>query len=168
MTAPFRVIELELDGLGVILYSPFAVAQIHEGEDYLGEHFTAADEVNQHIEAGTLVGFGTGSPGTFKLHFLRGVPTEDELARHEFKLRLAIEIRDRTLCVRDLYDLMEWRVHCPEHQQLEVDDGFYRITVCSDVPESGVLGDDQAVFVYLDPSRELPRVRHEGVPILCT
>ena len=37
--APMQEIALDIRGLGLILYSPPAVAHIAEGADYLGDHF---------------------------------------------------------------------------------------------------------------------------------
>src|SRR5262245_35360841 len=40
-----RELELKIAGLGIILYSPPAVAHIAEGSDYLGEHFSRPEDV---------------------------------------------------------------------------------------------------------------------------
>lgn len=41
--------------------------------------------------------------------------------------RLRLEVRNRTLCVRDLYDLMRWSAECPATQVVQIPNGLYRI-----------------------------------------
>src|SRR5512135_2592415 len=115
-------VRLDIQGIGIILYSPFAVAHIGEGEDYLSRHYSDVNGVAPHIRDGTIVGFGTGSPGTFTLQFYAGYPESKALTSLEFKLRLGVQIKDRTLCVRDLYDLLQWTAACPAEQTISVDD----------------------------------------------
>ena len=42
------------------------------------------------------------------------------------------------------------------------------VTLCSDSPASGVLGDKQEIFVYLQKLPELPKLAKHGIPSLCT
>jgi hypothetical protein len=163
-------VRLEIQGIGIILYSPFAVAHIDEGADYLSRHYSDVNEVSPHIREGTIVGFGTGSPGTFTLQFYAGYPDPKPkaLASLGFKLRLGVQIRDRTLCIRDLYDLLEWAAACPAEQTVSVDDGFYHVTLCGALPRSGILGDDQTILVYLNKLDTMPALRVDGVPTFCS
>jgi len=39
------VIDLDIAGLGIIMYLRFAVTHIHEGQDYLSEHFSSPTDV---------------------------------------------------------------------------------------------------------------------------
>ncbi len=164
-TPPCRI-ELDLAGLGVILYSPFAVAHIAEGIDYLGRHFERPEEVARHVMECRLTAFCTGSPGRFRLTFVPGEPDEAEIQAAKFKLRLGLEVRDGTVCVRDLYDLMDWTAECPEGQTLSVPDGFHRLTVCSSPPPSGIIGDDQDVTIWMEPVADRPTLKWVGVPTL--
>ena len=82
------------------------------------------------------------------------------------KLRLGIKVRDGTVCLRDLYDLMEWSATCPARQRVRVRDGFYRLTVLSDPPASGVLGDRQRIAIYFERTARKPAIRWQGVPDL--
>jgi len=161
-------VKLEIQGLGIIFYSPFAAARVKEGEDYLSSHYSNAEDVGPHIRSGTIVGFGTGSPGTFVLRFFAGYPEPETVASLEFKLRLGIEIRDGTLCVRDLYDLLQWTGACPPEQTLSLDDGFYHVTLCGAVPASGILGDNQTILVYLNHLPAMPALKVDGIPTLCS
>jgi hypothetical protein len=65
-------IKLEVSGLGIIFYSPFAAASIREGEDYLGQCFADPHFVEQQALAGRIVGVSTGTSGIFYLHLRSG------------------------------------------------------------------------------------------------
>jgi hypothetical protein len=162
-----RRIDLDIQGLGVILYSPYAVTHIAEGADYFTQHFREPADVARHVKECRLTAFCTGSPGRFRLAFVVGTPDEAQVQAAAFKLRLGLEVRSGTVCVRDLYDLMEWTAECPEPQTLKVADGFYRLTVCSSPPPTGILGDDQAIMIWMEAAPEKPILRWEGVPSLC-
>jgi hypothetical protein len=162
-----REIALDIAGLGIILYSPPAVAHIAGRSDYLQKHFSQPEDVARHVMACELTAFCTGSPGSFRVRFLDGPPNESDVHSADFKLRLGLWARDGTICVRDLYDLMEWSNECPAEQRLSVADGWYRLTVFSSRPASGVLGDDQVINISLEAVAKKPRLRWEGVPQLC-
>jgi len=157
---------LQIEGLGIILYSPRAVAHIAPGEDYLTTHYWNPSDVQQQIQAGSIVGFATGSPGTFILEFLQGCPSDNLLESSDFKLRLGVKVDDQGLCVRDLYDLMDWDPSCSPEQTVRLDRGVYMITLCSSRPASGILGDHQTILVYLQPLPEMPLLSIKGVPAL--
>jgi hypothetical protein len=162
-----REIALDIAGIGVILYSPPAVAHISEGSDYLQEHFWQPADVARHVMSCELTAFCTGSPGSFRMRFIDGPPNEGDVQAADFKLRLGLWVRDGTICLRDLYDLMDWSNECPPEQRLAVADGWYRLTVFSSRPASGIVGDDQVINVNLEPVGNKPRLRWEGVPTLC-
>lgn len=161
-----KTITLPIRGLGVIVYSPFAVAHIHEGEKYLEQHYWDADDVIRHIEQGTLVGFGTGSPGVYVIQVMQGRPSPETLGEYEFKVELGLEVRDRRVCVRDLYDLLRWTPHCPPEQIFEIDNGWYRIVLCSNLPSSGIVGDNQDILMCLEPIAGNPQLHYEDIPLL--
>ena len=162
-----QAINLEIVGLGVILYSPFAVTHIGERTDYLQEHFTKPEDIARHVMECELTSFCTGSPGMFRLRFLDGAPTAEEVQAAEFKLRLGLEVRGGKVCVRDLYDLMDWFPECPTPQQVRVSDGWYLLTVYSSRPPGGILGDRQVVSIFMESVDSKPALRWEGVPHLC-
>jgi len=161
-------IELDVDGLGIIFYSPFAAAHIAEGEDYFSSHYSNEAQVQPHIQSGTIVGFGTGSPGRFSISIRSGYPSNDVLNASEYRLRLGLQVKDRTVCVRDLYELMEWSAHCPPNQTFELDDGYYHVTLCSNRPPSGIVGDGQEIAAYFNKLPTMPALAKRGVPTLCT
>jgi len=163
----YQSLRLQIDGIGVVLYSPWAVADIPPGSDYLSAHLWRADDVARHVNASRFAAFGTGSPGTFVLHFSTDGLSEASLQRADFKVRLGLEVRDDLICVRDLYAFSSWEPVCPQAQQLPWPSGFYRLTVHSSAPASGVLGDDQDIFIHVQSSLTRPDLAHRGVPQLC-
>jgi hypothetical protein len=162
-----EVIQLNIIGLGIIIYSDFAVSEIAEGEDYFSNRYQLPEQVAEHIHQGTIVGFCTSSPGSYILKFLNGYPSEAELNSREFKLRLGIEVKDNRVSVRDLYDLMDWKSMCQPNQVIKIENGFYHVTLCGNISASGILGDDQEIYVYLQPIDKMPELKYAGVPIYC-
>lgn len=162
-----RTVVLEISGPGILVYSPFAAAHIREGEDYLTTSYMDEEQVQPHIQRGGLVAFGTSTPGTFVIHARGGYPPEETLDAADYTLRLGLEVKDRTVCLRDLYDLLDWTAEVPPEQLIELDDGFYHITLHSNRPPSGVLGDNQEVWMYFQPLPEMPALYPRGVPTLC-
>ena len=138
-----------------------------KGEDYLTPNYTTERQVQSHIQTGSIVGFGTGSPGTFVLKFHSGYPEETYLQTCDFKLRLGLRCEGGVVCFRDLYNLLEWRADCPTRQVIALEDGFYHVTLCSDLPESGIVGDNQAINVYLKKLDKFPSLAKQGIPALC-
>ncbi|RBP41172.1 hypothetical protein DES53_1071 [Roseimicrobium gellanilyticum] len=159
-------ITLDISGLGIIMYSPAHAAHIAQDEDYFTANYWRESDVQRHIQKGTIVGFGTGSSGRFKLDFFEGYPTDARIEEAEFKYRLGLVVTGGKICIRDLYDLMRWSVACPESQILTLKDGIYHVTLCSDSPASGILGDDQRIEIYLQPMAEFPAIATTGIPSL--
>jgi hypothetical protein len=162
-----KEITLDIAGLGIIFHSPLFGNQIPEGTDYLASNYTTELQVQSHIQKGTIVGFGTGSPGTFVLRFHFGYPAASDLEQCDFKLRLGLHCVGGKVCFRDLYDLIKWEPDCPPDQVVELDDGFYHVTLCSNHPASGILGDHQRIDVYLQKLDSFPKLAKHGVPTLC-
>jgi len=162
-----KSIELEITGLGFIVYSPFCTAHIPEDENYFRTGgFDNPSVVEKQALNGGLVGVCTSTPGKFIFEFYYGYPNE-ELLSYEFRLRLCAQVKDNMLCIRDLYELLEWSSECPEEQIVELDDGIYHITLLSCMPISGILGDNQKILVFLQALNEIPQLRYNGVPTLC-
>jgi hypothetical protein len=158
-------LDLRIAGLGVILYSPFAVAHIRGGQDYLSEHYSdPADVARQVMDCG-LTGFCTGSPGDYRVLLYDG-PIDAAEREAERAIRLGVEVRDERLCIRDLYDLMSWTNECPSRQQLSVADGFYRVTAYTSAPRSGIGGDYQDIGLHFEAVPQRPLLRWDGVPDL--
>lgn len=159
--------RLDVSGLGLLFYSPFSAAAIRDGEDYLQREFFDPYVVEKQALEGRLVGVSTGSSGSFLLGIYSGYPEDSIVGSWDFKLRLGVEVRDEMLCIRDLYDLLDWRPNCPPEQTIHLDDGFYHVTLLSSMPKSGVLGDNQSIDVYLQRLPEFPSLAYNGIPALC-
>jgi hypothetical protein len=159
-------IDLEIAGLGIVLYSPFAVGHIQKGQDYLEPHFWEPDDVARHINGCQISAFGTGSPGHYRLELYDGALDEKAFASAKARARLGIEVRDRTLCVRDLYDFIRWDPECPGPQTVSLENGFYRITVYTSPSPADVLGNGQPVSLHFEPWPEKPPLAWAGVPDL--
>jgi len=160
-------ILLSTAGLGIIFYSPFAVAGIREGEDYFSASFANPAEVAAHAMRGDIATFCTGSGGDFRLIAYDGRLEDDAFRAAEFKIRLCLEAQGGVVCFRDLYDLMAWVQECPASQKVTLADGFYRVTVYSSVPESGIIGDDQTIYLHFERTDRMPTLKWDGVPQLC-
>jgi hypothetical protein len=116
--------------------------------------------------AGQVAGFCTGSPGTYHVELAEGVLDLPAIVRFPSMIRLALEVRDRAVCIRDLYDLAPWDAVCPPAQTVELADGFYRLAVGTRPTSSGIVGDGQDVLIAFEPVAELPKLRWDGVPFL--
>jgi hypothetical protein len=160
-------IPLTIAGLGIIFYSPFAVAGIGEGEDYFSTTFQNPAQVAAHAMKGDIATFCTGSGGDFRLAVYGGRLDDDGLQEADFKLRLCLEVRDGDVYFRDLYDLMDWTADCPSSQKIKLPDGFYRVTVYSSTPESGIIGQNQAICLHFEKVAQRPALKWDGVPQLC-
>ncbi len=159
-------IRLMTDGMGIVFYSPETNRDVPEGCNFFEEEYSKPEDVARHIKKGDVVGFCTGSGGNFMLKFREGYPKEDLLAEYPVVLRLGIDIQDEKLCVIDLFWLMEWSTECPLEQMISIDPGFYHITLCTKKPDSGIWGDEQTIFVYLNKLNSMPELTWPGVPQL--
>lgn len=167
MSVEGKQIRLYVAGMGIIFHSPESVSHIKEGEDYLSSNYTTEKQVQSHIQKGSIVGFCTSSPGTYVLRFHDGYPEEDVLQKAEFKLRLGLHCIGGIVCVRDLFELLDWQDDCSESQKVTLEDGYYHVTLISNLPDSGMLGDDQKIDVFLQKLESFPPLSTKGIPTLC-
>jgi hypothetical protein len=159
-------IELEIEGLGIVAYSPFAVSQIAAGEDYFEAHLWQPADVAERVNSCQMAAFCTGSPGRYLLRVYDGPMDEQALQAATVKARLGVEVREQRLCFRDLYDFMTWDPECPPEQTLSVANGFHRITAYTAPPSSGIIGDGQTIWLHLEAWPERPQLLWKGVPDL--
>lgn len=161
-----KSVELRISGVGIILYSPFAVSSIRQDEDYLSSQYEEPKDVARQVNAGRLVGLGTGAEGTYVVNVRLGdLPPPKEKA--PYQISVGIEIRDRTMYVRDLYDLLCWDPDCPDAQRATLEDGFYHIIASAEEPLAGKWGKDQTIDLYFHKRSAMPKLVWPGVPILC-
>jgi hypothetical protein len=159
-------VTVEIAGLSILVYSPRAADHIGKGEHYLKAQYWEPGDVLRHLRDGGMVSFGVGAPGRYFLELRTGYPEEAALDRADYKLVLGLRVQGQRVCFRDLFDLAEWDPACPIEQTMEAPDGNYYLTVHSDAPESGILGEDQTIWIYFQPVEVLPALQHAGVPSL--
>ncbi|MBK0111213.1 hypothetical protein IAE24_04555 [Delftia sp. S65] len=161
-----KTIHMSIIGMGLIFYSPFSTKDIKEGDDYLSSDFENPEKVQEQAMSGRIVAINVGSPGEYVLNIYSGYPSEEFIKSRSLKFRLGIEIRDELLCVRDLFDLIDWEEEVAEEQVLRLSNGYYHMTFLSEVPDSGVHGDNQVIDLYLQKLNGMPKLRFKGVPML--
>lgn len=159
-------IQLMADGMGIVFYSPETNKNIPAGCNFFAEEYSKPEDVAKHIKKGDIVGFCTGSSGNYTLKFRKGYPEESLIEEYPVAIRLGIDIQDEELCVIDLFRLLEWDTKCPLEQIIPIDSGYYHITLCTRKPDSGIWGDQQTIFVYLNKLDAMPELAWSGVPLL--
>ena len=161
-------IYLDTEGMGIVMYSPKTVQGIPEGYDYLSNEYSDPGQVAGHLKKGDMVGFCTGSGGSYTLKIREGYPADEMNESYPVSIRLGIEIQDKKMCFIDLFWLMEWYDDCPAEQSIELENGYYHITLLTAKPSSGIWGDDQIIYVYLQKLPAMPELSWQGVPELFT
>ena len=158
--------RISISGLGIIFYSPQSVKHIEEGEDYLREHYYNPQDVIKHIYEGSIVGIATGTPGDFNLNLYQNIQPDIESIDPDFALKLCLEVTDNVVYFRDLYVLLKWKAESETDIKLDIENGHYEVIVCSWIPKSGILGNNQQIDMYFNKTDTLPKLHYEGVPTL--
>lgn len=159
-------IHLEIEGMGIVMYSSQTVQGIPKGYDYLSNEYTEPGQVAEHLRNGDMVGFCTGSGGNYLLKIREGYPSAEIDEKYPISVRLGLEVKDNRVCFIDLFWLMEWYDDCPEEQCLRIGNGYYHVTLSTNKPASGIWGDNQIIYVYLNRLPAMPQVAWQGVPQL--
>lgn len=154
------------DGMGIVIYSSEAMKNVKEGENFFEKEFSTPQKVAEHIKKGDIIGFNTGSGGDYNLHIREGYPTQDMLSEYPIAIRLALNVIGNEISFIDLYWLMEWSDYVPEEQKMIVDSGIYHVTVLTRLPDSGICGDNQDIYIYLEKIQQMPELTWDGVPEL--
>jgi hypothetical protein len=157
-------IDLDIVGLGIVFYSPFAVAHIAAGRDYLESEFWEGPDVGRHVNACRISAFGTGSPGRYQLELYDGTFDKQAFDAATAGIELGIEVRDSTLCFRDLYDFIRWDPVCPAGQSVAMADGFYSIRVYTIRPTNA--DDVQTIWLHFEARPDKPVLTWNVVPDL--
>lgn len=163
-----KEIKLDISGMGIIIFSEYAVEHIQEGEDYFNTSYQAGEQVLNHVYQGTIVGFCTSSPGTYILQVKEGYPEETVLTKADYRLRLGIHVKGGMVHFKDLYALMDWmKGYYPKENTIEIEDGYYHITLHGNKTLSGRLGDNQVIYVYFNKLDSMPKLKYSGIPTFC-
>lgn len=159
-------IQLDIDGMGIVIYSKKAMENVQEGDDFFNKEFSTPQKVAEHIRKGDIIGFNMGSPGNYNLHIRNGYPNENVLSDNPIAIRLALNVIGNEISFIDLYWLMEWSNYIPKEQKIVVNDGIYHVTVLTRKPSSGILGDNQDIYIYFNKIEKIPELKWDGVPSL--
>lgn len=160
--------QLTIDGLGIVIYSNQAMNYIQEGEDYFSKEFATPEKVANHIKKGDIIGFNTGSSGKYNIKVRYGYPDKNILDDYPVAIRLALDVKGNEVSFIDLYWLMEWSDFVPDEQKIMVHEGIYHVTVLTRKPSSGIWGDNQEIYFYMNKIDEMPELQWDGVPLLFT
>ena len=158
--------ELTIDGMGMVIYSIGAVEHINEGENFFSKEFSKPEQVAEHIRKGDIVGFNLGTSGTFNIKFRSGYPSLLIEQQYPISIRLALNVIGGTISIIDLFWLMEWSNDCPQSQQINLEDGYYHMTVSTARPKSGIWGDSQDIYIFLEKIDVMPKLAWSAIPQL--
>lgn len=159
-------ININIDGLGIVMYSPKTVSYIKEGTDFLNDEFIKPEDVSKHVMDCDITGFCTGSPGNYILKIRYGYPSEEIESEYNIITRLGLKVKDNKVNFVDLYFLSGWNKEVNNEQIINVNNGFYHITCLTKKPESGKYGDNQVIYIYFNKLNSKPKLKYKGVPIL--
>lgn len=158
--------EITIDGMGLVLYSSEVMAHVSEGENFFEKEFSTPQKVAEHIGKGDIVGFSTGTGGDFNIKIREGYPDSTLAGQFPISIRLAIEVKGNKLSIIDLFWLMDWCDDVPKEQQVSVKEGIYHLTVLTRKPQSGIWGDTQDIYIFMNKLDEMPKLSWEGIPQL--
>ena len=164
----FKDIELPIDGMGIAIYSKGCMTYVKEGSDFFASDFSSPSDMAAHIRKGDITGFCTGSDGDYILKIRNGYPDSELAKEYPVSIRLGLEVRDHTVSFVDIYWLMEWNLDIPSDQQIELEDGFYHLTVLTRLPDEGYWGADQTIYLFFNKLDSMPELAWKGVPQLFT
>lgn len=161
-------IDLDIAGIGLIIYSEAELPNISIGSDFLQSQFMTEDQIFHFLQLGKLMGISTGTPGFFLIKCFI-VDSADETNSHssEFIAHGYVFVSDQSVCIRDLYDLMEWQAELNERQKVNLPNGHYHVVVTSRTPETGILGDNQVVHIYFIKKNSVHVLDFTGIPAIC-
>ena len=161
-------IEMSIDGMGMAVYSDGCMSGVTEESDFFSSDFAEPSRMAEHIRKGDITGFCTGSGGDFTLKIREGYPDKETDEAYPVSVRLGLEVRGGKVSFIDIYWLMEWSGTAPEEQQIELEDGFYHLTVLTRLPDSGYWGGEQTIYIYFNILDAMPQLTWKGVPQLFT
>ena len=161
-------VHLDIDGMGIVFYSAETMKDVIPNTDFLSSEFTSPQQIANHIKKGDITAFCTGSSGSFDIHFFEGYPSVDILEKFPVSIRLALDVQGGSIQFCDLFWLSKWNTDFPKNQMIELPDGYYEMTVCTCLPESGCWGDEQTIYIYFNKVDKMPELTWTGVPYLFT
>ncbi len=159
-------VTLSIDGMGIVFFSAKTMEYVDNNSDFLNNEFNSSDDITRHIQQCDITGFCTGSSGDFNLHFFNGYPNEDILKKFPITAKLGLDVRGGAVQFCDMFWLSRWNTNFPQEQIIQIEDGYYNMTVCTCRPNSGDWGDNQTIYIYFEKTDELPNITRKGIPYL--
>lgn len=160
--------HLEIDGPGIVFFSAETMKAVIPYTDFLTEEFTSPQQIANHIKKGDITAFCTGTSGSFDLYFFMGYPTADIQEKFPVSIRLALDVQGDSIQFCDLFWLSDWDTDFPQNQMIALPNGYYEMTVCTCLPETGYWGDEQTIYIYFNKVDQMPELTWTGVPYLFT
>lgn len=159
-------IILELEGMGFIIFSDYAVANIKSGEDFLSAHYWKPQDVAKEVNSGRILGVCVGEPGTYIVKVREGWPCDELRDNTKLKRRLSIKVSDGQVYFEDLYSLAYWTGTYAQHKErsIKIDNGCYTILLAGNIPNTGLRGDNQVIYMYFIKDAEFRETQYQGVP----
>ena len=163
-----QTVHFVIDGLGIAFFSAKAMENVAPGTDFFTAEFNDPKQIAAHIQKGDITAFCTGTGGDFDLHFCTSYPTPEIKEQYPVSVQLGLEVQGGSVRFCDVYWLMDWDDDFPEDQVIPMDDGFYALTACTRMPESGYWGGDQTIYIYFAKVDSMPKLPWTGIPYLFT
>lgn len=158
--------EIEIDGLGFIIYSEGATNHIKENENYLENSFTRGKDVIGSINRGEIIGISTGSSGECVFEFREGEPKPNFYENHDFAFQVPLNVEGGKIIIRDLYDLLNWTKEVPSNQVLEVEDGLYSIIVVGSLQDVDYCLRTKDIYLFLVKDDDAFMAQWNEIPCL--
>ncbi len=162
----YKNMKIFLDGMGLVLYSNEAMHYVKEGEDFLTNEFLLPEQAAKHIKKGDIVGFNIGTGGEFEIKIREGYPNYEISKQYPISIRLAINVKGNIISIVDFLWLLEWCNDVPEEQQIQVEEGIYHLTILTTKPYSGIWGDNQVIYIFMNRLKQMPELSWNGIPQL--
>lgn len=160
-------IVLELESMGFIIFSKYAVAKIEKGEDFLSTHYWKPEDVAKEVNSGGILGVCVGGPGTYIIKVREGMPCDELRDNTKLKRRLSIKVSDEHVYLEDLYSLACWMdtyAQYDEERSIKIDNGYYTILMAGNIPNTGLRGDNQIIYMYFIRDADFKETQYQGVP----
>jgi hypothetical protein len=157
--------DVHAAGLGLMLFSPRAFAEVPDGADFMAELGPEPKGrlYDQLVLTQRVVLLGIGSP---EIYYRVRVVLQPETAAVDAPLgavEFGLWIEGGVLAIRDGYEPMHWSVQDPYEVRFPVSDGYYRVRALW-MPRPD--GSDAEMHIWLVMERASERIPGDGWPVL--
>jgi len=110
--------------------------------------------------------FGQETSGRYMVRIRIGEPGAKVRAAYPVTSRAVVSVRDNTIHLQDIFDLMGFDLDCTADYTAAVPDGFYHVTMCVVYPGGENTADPRNIYIYFVPQHtsggDIP-ARHSSV-----